>query len=940
MTYARLFFILSLSGLIQALPLLSQELPIIHYGTKEGLPSVFITSLAQGPDGRLWIAHHGGVSVYDGAEFRSWSGENGLIRGTPNAIAIDGKGALWMAFAEGGIQYIDRDGTIHSVPHPGRPDGERIANLFRMRDGSIWGSGKLGYYTISEKGIEGPLYPVKDKQDGVKYILDQGDGLGILVACADGVFSIKERIVEPFALPYEEISSREIALMARGNGEEIWFLSSNGKLIRQSNGNHRLWDLNTVKDTQNVPFYEMQVDPVGNLWIATGIGLFRWREGAIESFTEEQGLSNIWLNHLLVDQGGILWLATEGGLDKISQMAFRNYSYRKGFPVNSVWPMLEMEDGSKWIGTNSGIVIIDEDGKSRVITEKEGLPENSILDLHAAGDGKVWILSYSGIHQWDGRRFVSFPHAEFKEMDLWGILPVHPNEVWIYSSDGIFVLDPARKALTRHPITDRIEGARTLNDLVLGKDGDIFIVGKRLYVYTAGGTLEEIPLPDRLKGVPITTVVLDGERIWLVTDDGLASYKGRKWEWYPVEGKRLYSMVKVREGEYWLGCNSGISRFDGERFFFFDFHDGVAVEECNATAALVDRKGRVWLGGRNITIVQPEAIRKYPAQKPLLTRVDVSQTRYTMPGRIEFSSREKSVDIHFSSPSFYNEQEQLFRYRMKGLDPDWSAPTRDHSVRYANLSPGRYSFEVQSRQVHGDWDGPTTELELKVSPTFWQTKLAKIILIFILITSGSLFSVARVRRLEAQKVKLQLLVDEHTRQIRKQRDKMGRLATIDELTRLPNRRKFVERMEEEIARSKRTRRPLSLALFDIDQFKSVNDSCGHVAGDEILKIVAKRARRAIREIDFLARWGGDEFVFFMPETDQKHAMETCERLKAAIQSSPYLLIGRIAVECTISGGIATWNDSDGNKRNVDLFREADRALYRAKESGGNRICVA
>jgi len=181
-------------------------------------------------------------------------------------------------------------------------------------------------------------------------------------------------------------------------------------------------------------------------------------------------------------------------------------------------------------------------------------------------------------------------------------------------------------------------------------------------------------------------------------------------------------------------------------------------------------------------------------------------------------------------------------------------------------------------------------------------------------------------------------VSKQTKKIRKQRDELAELATLDQLTGLPNRRKFEERLDIELLRSRRYGRPLSLFIVDIDNFKEVNDSYGHLAGDDVLRLVAVRGREMVREIDFFARWGGDEFVFLLPETDRKQAIETSERLKTVIQSTPLRISDEVSVTLTVSGGISTWDSrDDGSRSKSALFDEADRALYKAKKSGRDKV---
>jgi len=151
-------------------------------------------------------------------------------------------------------------------------------------------------------------------------------------------------------------------------------------------------------------------------------------------------------------------------------------------------------------------------------------------------------------------------------------------------------------------------------------------------------------------------------------------------------------------------------------------------------------------------------------------------------------------------------------------------------------------------------------------------------------------------------------------------------AATDALTGLVNRGVFEERLTEEVARSRRHGRDLSLAVLDLDMFKAVNDSHGHVVGDAVLREAALRLASRVREGDVLARIGGEEFAWLMPETDGMEAWQATERARAAMSEMPFPEVGRV----TVSGGVCDLErapDADA------LYRQADAALYWAKRNG-------
>jgi diguanylate cyclase (GGDEF)-like protein len=162
-------------------------------------------------------------------------------------------------------------------------------------------------------------------------------------------------------------------------------------------------------------------------------------------------------------------------------------------------------------------------------------------------------------------------------------------------------------------------------------------------------------------------------------------------------------------------------------------------------------------------------------------------------------------------------------------------------------------------------------------------------------------------------------------------------ATTDELTGLLNRRAFMASLDVEIARSARSGAPLSLALIDLDHFKSVNDRFGHGGGDEILRRFADIARETMRSPDLIGRLGGEEFAVLMPDTDHAQAGIAGERLRDAMARRRLILSSGALCPVTISVGVANRHPGEARDR---LIIRADEALYEAKHGGRNRTRLA
>ncbi|MBF0376570.1 MAG: diguanylate cyclase [Desulfamplus sp.] len=189
-----------------------------------------------------------------------------------------------------------------------------------------------------------------------------------------------------------------------------------------------------------------------------------------------------------------------------------------------------------------------------------------------------------------------------------------------------------------------------------------------------------------------------------------------------------------------------------------------------------------------------------------------------------------------------------------------------------------------------------------------------------------------IKELEERNVVLQRLVEEKTSHLNDALRQINKLAATDKLTGLYNRLKIDECIENELKRTERYNNKLSVIIIDIDYFKKINDSYGHLAGDQVLVEFAQVISQRIRQTDFIGRWGGEEFIVVCPETSLDNASIVAEDIRCGIEAYIFITVGRI----TVSIGVTSYQLNDTRDM---LLSRVDAALYEAKRNGRNQVVV-
>ncbi|MGA2549987.1 MAG: EAL domain-containing protein [Burkholderiaceae bacterium] len=302
-------------------------------------------------------------------------------------------------------------------------------------------------------------------------------------------------------------------------------------------------------------------------------------------------------------------------------------------------------------------------------------------------------------------------------------------------------------------------------------------------------------------------------------------------------------------------------------------------------------------------------------------------------------AHDAGILLHVALPEFSGLGPSLYQTRLSGPDGSVSKWQHSNSYRLTHLLPGEYSLQVAGRDRLGRISETPPFRFVILEPWYARTwaQLLWIVLAILLISGLIYVAIAwRTIWLNRKRVELERVVSDRTRELVKANDRLNELAHRDTLTGLANRALFERRLEQARASALRHETRFAVLFIDLDQFKTINDSLGHEAGDRLLKEVSARLSARLRREDTLARWGGDEFMVLAEDLHSTADVAVIAQTLLETASAPIALSGNAVAALSTSVGVSMYPDDATNVN--ELIRNADTAMYSAKNRGGNQWC--
>lgn len=336
--------------------------------------------------------------------------------------------------------------------------------------------------------------------------------------------------------------------------------------------------------------------------------------------------------------------------------------------------------------------------------------------------------------------------------------------------------------------------------------------------------------------------------------------------------------------------------------------------------------------------LDPKATPSGSPPAPVFAQVIFGASSVTNKDRLPWS--ESPLSISIAAPGNRAASPFHIRYRLLGLETEW-VETGVGTVRYPRLEPGRYLFQAETVDESGAVSA-LTEINFRITPLWWQSGPLRLGLALL---AGILVVLAwrgRVHLLVEQKLQLEQAVLDRTMELEREKaelvraqERLRHYAEHDDLTGLWNHRIIIERLRQEVDRALRDGSSLSVILVDLDHFKDVNDTFGHLSGDMVLKEISTIFGQSVRTYDWVGRYGGEEFLLILPGTSLVSACIRAEQFRMAVEAAR-ILDGKTVIHVTASFGVTSGIPSDFEA----MLQAADTALYRAKDNGRNCVVAA
>jgi diguanylate cyclase (GGDEF)-like protein len=927
-------------------------------GKPGALPDNFIQALLTDGRGVLWIGTtSGGLARYDRKNERFVVypvGPNGLSHVSVRAIAEDGEGGVWVA-TEAGLDHVVAGSDVvshlrHSDDDPASLPDNRVRGLLWDRHGTLW-VGTATALVRLDKGAR--------RFERVSLPAPQG------------------KVPSPWSF-LEDSAGRIWVGTIRQGAFVIDSHASGARAVEESDAAHSTLQNEGVSSIVEVVPGQVWLGTLGQGIVAVDAATAQTRR-IRRDLTQPASLADDSIQGMFKDRSGLIWICSDRSISRHDPShpavitVFGASSRPDSISDSDVDAILPMPDGKVWLGLGSkGIDVIDPAGgrvaalRPDPLRPETALPKDYINAFAASDDSDVYVGTELGLYRVDraarAATRMSIPQRD-PTAQVWALL-LDRNVLWVGGFDGLWAvqLDGAKSPLSHAEAVSGLTDQR-ITVIARGPGNSLWVGTKNglnrldLKTHAIERILPEPSNPTALAAGYITSLLTDARgRLWIATFGGGVNILEAR----AADGKPRFQRLGISQGlnndnadklledskhNIWVGTDDGLAMIDEQTQAIRSFRraEGLPISSYWVGAGAATAHGEMLFGGvGGLTVVLPGRLTRWNYQPPVAItdvriggkpRTNSNVTGDNAPHPLQISPGANSIAVEFAALDYSAPERNRYAYRLDGFDSAWIDTEAAHRVAaYTNLPPGDFTLHLRGSNRDGVWSESALALPIRVLPDWYQTLAFRIAMALLALAIVAALVQGRTVYLRRNQRDLERQVVERTAELRESQRQLEQIAYEDTLTALPNRRMFTEEFRELLMLARLQNQRFALLLIDLDQFKQINDSRGHDAGDALLIEAAIRLQAAVRKSDCVARLGGDEFGVLVAQNPAATDIESiCHRIiDSFVMPVP---INGDEVKSSASIGVAVY--SDHGVTLDSLYKSADLALYEAKRAGGN-----
>ncbi len=715
------------------------------WGTGDGLPQNSVLAVTQTGDGYIWFTTFDGLVRFDGVRFTAYdkSSTPAVVGNRFTSLLEDSGGALWAGSEYGGLIRF-QNGAFQNFNLAGSAADATVRDIQQTANGELIVSTDAELFRRTRENAFEPY--LNGGEFGKRKIL-WGKSGAIWTADAGGLHENYDGKTTDYPFYIQEINQDGLFYEDRAGG--LW-IGAAGVFYRLKNGAITEYRANgsraeIARAAIKLPEYAFYEDASGGVWAggADGLTIFNPNDGGgrRQHFTIADGLPSNFIRSIYGDREGSVWLGTlNRGIVRASRQFISTVSSANGLKSDNINPIFSDRAGQIWIG-GSGI---DKISGGKITHYNQAQLEN-LGDPQSIGEdrsGRIWIGFYAGIGYFAGDKFTDA--SETLGKNTYNVIrETRDGALWFGTEAGIVKLHRGEKT-----VYDQRSGlpGDEIKDIYEDEGGALWIAAYGGLAKFENGQFTVYTTRNGLTNNLVRTITGEPDgTIWIGTyGGGLSRFKNGGFTNYTTANglfnNGVFRILEDDAGNFWMSSNRGIFRVakqqlndfadgktDSVTSVAYGRADGMLSTECNGgrqPAGVKTGDGRLWFPTQQgVVVVDPNRMPYNALPPPVVietVKID-NQAVDKISNAIVLPPGKTSLEIGYTGLSLIKSEQVRFKYKLDGLDADWTEAGTRRSAYYSYLPPGEYAFTVIAANSDGVWNDQGKSIAIRVVPPFYRT---------------------------------------------------------------------------------------------------------------------------------------------------------------------------------------------------------------------------